>query len=103
MPRIFLIMLFVSGCQTSQAERWQLPTGEQIICLKYEQAECGLLLKKCGDERSVDFDCMSEAKYLGPGDYFEPDIFDEPSKPKPPVKKPAKAPAKKPAIKEKCK
>lgn len=78
MRQLVLATLILSGCQTSmQSERWLLSTGDQIICEKYEQTECGLSLKGCGDERTVDLECVIEAKYLGPGEYFEPEIYDE--------------------------
>lgn len=81
MHRLIIAALLVTGCATSQPEKWELSaTGEKLICLHYEQDKCGLALQKCGDERTVDFLCVTEARYLGPGDAFEPEMYEETSK-----------------------
>ena len=55
------------GCSTfSQSEKFILPQGESIICQSYEQNKCGMKLKKCGKDESVDFDCMTSIHYMGP-------------------------------------
>lgn len=77
MRYLFLLLALASCTTVSQSERWSLPTGEKVICLKYEQQTCGLSLLKCGHDHSVDFECLSEAQYYGPGDAFEPEIYDE--------------------------
>jgi len=70
-----LILVFVTSCvSVSQPEKWELPTGEKVVCMQYKQEACGLSLLKCG---TVDFECLKEAKYSGPGDAHEPDIIDE--------------------------
>jgi|GEM_PF-3849386 len=80
MRLLLILLVLLAGCTTTaQPERWELPTSEKIICLRYEQAECGLSLLSCGDDHSVDFECLTEAKYLGPGEYLEPDFYDEPN------------------------
>lgn len=75
--RTLLFLTFVTGCATTQSERWILPNGEKIICQQYQQNACGLNLKECGEAGSLEIDCLSEANYRGPGDYWEPEIFDE--------------------------
>lgn len=107
MLRIELIylVLILSSCAVSQPERWILPSGEKVVCQRYKQHKCGLMLSKCGDDKSVDFECVSDATYKGAGEYFEPDIYDE--EPKVGVgtssPKPVLLPATKPSTKEKAK
>jgi len=78
--RALLLFVFLSACATSQPEKWELPTSEKVICQSYEQTSCGLALKDCGDSRSVQFECLNQAIYWGPGEYFEPEIIDETKK-----------------------
>lgn len=74
-----LFLLLLSGCATTQPERWQVPTGEKMVCMRYAQAECGLMLQECGQggDSIVDFECLPSAIYHGPGDTYEPDVHDE--------------------------
>lgn len=85
---ILPLVLLAAGCATRQPEKWQLPQGDKLVCEQYEQKECGLSLKHCTDTKSVHFECLTEAKYLGPGDHFEPDVIDErrPDVPQPTLK-----------------
>jgi len=73
-----------SGKPVKQREIWSIG-GDVIICDKYLQEDCGLSLKECGDDKSVEYSCLSEAVYLGQGDYLEPLIIDVPSQDPEPV------------------
>lgn len=65
---VLLLLVLVAGCVTSQPETWENHGTGKMVCLRYEQEECGLRLWKCGPEHSVEFQCLSDAVYYGPGD-----------------------------------
>lgn len=63
-----LLVVLLAGCRTvSQPEAFKMPTGERIECQQYEQKECGMTLRDCGPEHSVEFECLRNVDYIGPG------------------------------------
>lgn len=74
--KLFFLFLLMTSCTTSQFEKWEV-NGNKIICKKYTQKPCGLWLSDCIDQKTTDFQCIKSAKYLGPGDSFEPDTYYE--------------------------
>lgn len=75
--RLILASLLLSGCVTTQPEVFILPDGQSIVCLQYEQEECGMALRKCGENHSVDFECLNRAKYIGQGPATAEDLAPE--------------------------
>jgi hypothetical protein len=68
---MLLLLLPISACVTSQPETWENHGTGKMVCLRYEQEECGLRLWKCGPDHSVEFECLTDAVYLGPGDHLD--------------------------------
>lgn len=78
MRYLFLLLALISSCTTTrQPERWELPSGEKLVCRTSELTDCGITITGCGPDQSLAFECLTEVKYCGPGDAFEPDIYDE--------------------------
>lgn len=84
MKTIFLMALgFLASCTTAKTpHRWELPNVGKVVCHgDIKLGECGLIVSNCTDSKTVTFGCLGSAKYLGPGDHFEPEIYDEPKVP----------------------
>lgn len=65
--RYFISVFLLVGCTTvSQPEQFETNQGEPLTCLRYEQKECGMTLLQCGYERSIEFECMTGVRYIGP-------------------------------------
>ena len=79
-----LVTLFVS-CTTSGSHIVKLEHGEKIVCKKVSIEKCGMNLSGCGDSKSVEFECAKNVLYISPGEFIEPEIYDEPSKAATPV------------------
>ncbi len=64
--RYLFLILALTGCTTvAQPEVFKLPTGELVTCLRYAQRDCGLNIMQCGDDHSVEFDCLQDVHYVG--------------------------------------
>lgn len=76
----FLSLALATACATVQPETWSTPNTGRVVCQRYEQEPCGLKLAECGADKTVEFSCIHEATYFGPGDHptvpadFAPDV-----------------------------
>lgn len=61
-----LFLLALTGCQTVSTHRFDMDNGERVICRQVHVEHCGLTLEGCGDEASVEFQCLKNVKYIGP-------------------------------------
>lgn len=80
--------MLISGCMSvSQPEVFKLETGETVLCNRYAQSECGMHLMECGDQKSVEFDCITHIFYDKPNALKSQAEIDKASKAKPEVTK----------------
>jgi len=75
------ILATVSCVSTKHISKWDVPGTGPIVCNHAQFEVCGLKLTNCGDGGDLTLNCVKEATYLGPGEYFEPIIKDEPAVP----------------------
>jgi len=83
MKKLLLLGLLLTSCTTvSQPELFLLGQGETMVCQSYEQEECGMALRHCGEAKSVDFECQSDVKYVGKSaDHKDKTAVEEPKVP----------------------
>lgn len=83
MKKLYLTLIAIAftSCATPSPHKWDIPNLGKVVCHGgAELKECGLWVYGCTESKSVDVGCLSGAVYLGPGEYFEPEIYDEPGK-----------------------
>lgn len=77
---LIAVIIASSGCAKDHVAKWDVPGTGPVICTGAEFKPCGLSLKGCGEKGDLVFECAKEAAYLGPGEHFEPVIYDEATK-----------------------
>jgi len=58
-------ILLITGCATSQPEVFKLQTGELVTCQRYAQRDCGMNIMQCGEDSTLEFDCLQDVHYVG--------------------------------------
>lgn len=74
------IITALTGCATSQPEVFKLENGETVICHRYAQKPCGMNLMECGDQKELEFDCLTHVYYDRPSSTGKPAAKEEKSK-----------------------
>lgn len=65
--RFLFFLSALTGCQTVSTHRFDLPGNPiGVVCKEAHLEPCGLSVSGCGNESSLEFECLKDVHYVSP-------------------------------------